>query len=87
MKQPVEEAITRIGGLSRMAEALGIKPASVFRWRERGVPYDRCPAVESHTGVRCDELRPDVTWIRDADGVVTGYQVPVAAPTDQAEAA
>jgi DNA-binding transcriptional regulator YdaS (Cro superfamily) len=41
------------------------------------VPRDHCPAIEAETGVRCEELLPDVVWTRDATGQVTGYHVPL----------
>jgi DNA-binding transcriptional regulator YdaS (Cro superfamily) len=44
------------------------------------IPLDRCPAIEAATAgkVRCEDLRADVDWTRDAKGRVTGYHVRVA---------
>ena len=42
----------------------------VSNWRARGaVAVDACPAIERATGgaVTCEELRPDVEWIRFED--------------------
>jgi DNA-binding transcriptional regulator YdaS (Cro superfamily) len=40
-------------------------------WKARGkVPAEHCPAIERATGVRCEELRPDVPWevLREQSG-------------------
>lgn len=41
------------------------------RWArgERPVPTERCPAIERATAaqVTCEELRPDVVWVRVPD--------------------
>lgn len=49
-------------------------------WHRNGVPEDKCAAIEAATAgaVRCEDLRPDVEWTRDAGGRVTGYHVRVA---------
>jgi DNA-binding transcriptional regulator YdaS (Cro superfamily) len=45
-----------------------ISPQAVHKWGE-SVPEDRCPAIEYATegAVTCDELRPDVSWVRVKD--------------------
>ncbi|WP_336606339.1 transcriptional regulator [Calidifontimicrobium sp. SYSU G02091] len=62
------DVITRLGGPSKVARMLGIKPPSVIGWGGR-VPPDRCPAIERATGgeVTCEQLRPDVRWVRVRD--------------------
>jgi DNA-binding transcriptional regulator YdaS (Cro superfamily) len=64
----VQNVITSLGGPSKVARMLGIKPPSVTGWRNR-VPPDRCPAIEKATGgaVTCEQLRPDVRWVRVPD--------------------
>jgi DNA-binding transcriptional regulator YdaS (Cro superfamily) len=34
----------------------------IYQWKKTRVPADRCPDVEQLTGVRCEDLRPDVNW-------------------------
>lgn len=58
----LEDAIRRAGGLARFARLLGTTPQNVAHWRVRGVPVERCPDIERETGVRCELLRPDVSW-------------------------
>jgi DNA-binding transcriptional regulator YdaS (Cro superfamily) len=32
-------------------------------WKARGrVPAEHCPSIEAATGIRCEDLRPDVNW-------------------------
>ncbi len=74
--------IARAGGRSKVAAACRVRYQAVQKWEANGVPLDRCAAIESATGgqVRCEDLRPDVEWQRDAAGSVTGYLVKVSAP-------
>jgi len=81
---PIELARKHIG-LSQAAFALrlGVSQSTVSSWvcgRINEVPPDRCPEVEALTSghVRCEQLRPDLQWQRDAAGQVTGYVVPLA---------
>lgn len=59
-------AITAMGGLGALAEALEVTTAAVGQWRDgvRQVPAERCVQIESltHGAVRCEQLRPDVQW-------------------------
>ncbi len=61
---PIERAAEVVGGATKLAAALGVTVQVVTNWRTRGVPAERCPAIERATGgaVRCEELRPDVAW-------------------------
>jgi DNA-binding transcriptional regulator YdaS (Cro superfamily) len=60
---PLERAITASGGITKLARALGLKSHAVINnWREARVPADWCPDIEGLTGIRCEELRPDVNW-------------------------
>ena len=77
----LKRAIDAVGSQSELARLLGVLPQHVNNWKTRGVPPDRCPAIESVSGVRCEDLRSDMQWNRDADGRVTGYTTPVAAPS------
>lgn len=59
----LERAIKAAGGISALARALNLKShAVVQQWRLNRVPAEHCPALEAATGVRCEELRPDVPW-------------------------
>lgn len=74
-KQAVERAISAAGGITKLAAALGLKSHAVInQWRLNRVPAEHCPDIERFTRkvaeeagdasliVRCEELRPDVSW-------------------------
>lgn len=54
-----------------------ITPQAVYKWRGAGVPLDKVPLIEvaSRGVVKCEQLRQDVRWLRDAAGNVTAYCV------------
>lgn len=59
------QAIEIVGGVSVLAERIGISPSAPSMWKSRKrVPADYCPAIERLTdgAVRCEDLRPDVDW-------------------------
>lgn len=70
-----------------MARAIGVRQGHVWSWlnRDMQVPFAHCVSIETATGVRCEDLRPDVDWDRDDSGAVTGYRVrfPTAASVEQ----
>lgn len=74
-------AVRAAGGQSALARAIGgpVKQAHVWAWlnRNTNIPAEHCPAIERATGVRCEDLREDLTWNRDDDGSVVEYCVPV----------
>lgn len=54
-----------IRSLNERREASGRHPiarTSVFSWLSTRVPAEYAPDVEALTGVRCEELRPDIDW-------------------------
>jgi len=59
---PLNEAIKRAGGVSRLARQLGVTQGAVSGWKIYGgrVPPARVLAVESLTGVSRYVLRPDI---------------------------
>ena len=60
---PLERAIHEVGGPTNLAKALGLSGhAVIYQWKQNRVPAEHCPDVEALTGVRCEELRPDVNW-------------------------
>lgn len=50
------------GGRAELANRLGVTVAAIGNWKVRGVPSEHCPLIEEITGIRCEELRPDVRW-------------------------
>jgi DNA-binding transcriptional regulator YdaS (Cro superfamily) len=67
----LEEAVKRAGGQSALAKAVGVKQGHVWDWlNSQVVPTLRCAAIEAATGVRCEELRPDLHWVRDGAEVI-----------------
>lgn len=60
---PLERAIDIAHGVSALASAIGVSANAPSMWKTRGnVPAEHCPAIERATGVRCEDLRPDVPW-------------------------
>ncbi len=64
MSMSVEKAIQVVGSQAKLARLMGVKAQHIMNWRLRGVPAERCPAIErvTHGQVRCEDLRPDVDW-------------------------
>lgn len=81
----VFRAATIAGGQTALARAIGgVKQGHIWDWiYSNGLPPPlHCPAIESCTGVVCEELRPDLDWERE-DGRVTGYRVRLPAPAGE----
>lgn len=87
--QALRRAIATQGTQAALAMKLGISSPSISEWLRRGVPIEKCVAIEAATGgqVRVEELRSEIDWIRDPEGQVTGYQVRLAPPATAAPAA
>lgn len=85
----LERALKLAGGTAALARELGVSDSVVSNWKARAsVPLDSCAGIEAATGVTCEDLRPDVEWVRDPAGKVTHYMTPVAAANSpQAKAA
>jgi DNA-binding transcriptional regulator YdaS (Cro superfamily) len=74
---PLELACAAVHGSSRLAELLSarigrpVAKSSISQWKKARVPAELCPDIEAITGIRCEELRPDVSWgvlrIKQAD--------------------
>jgi DNA-binding transcriptional regulator YdaS (Cro superfamily) len=83
--------IDQLGGTVAVARMAGVAPPSVTAWRTRGIPADRCPAIERATDgrVTCEELRADVAWQRVPDPAWPHPEgrpcIDVAAPAGQQE--
>jgi DNA-binding transcriptional regulator YdaS (Cro superfamily) len=65
---PLERAIRLAGGMTSLARKLNERGhqikghATIYQWKATRTPSDYCPDIEAITGVRCEELRPDVSW-------------------------
>lgn len=58
-KCPVDRASDAVGGAVRLAALLEVSPQAISNWKERGVPIERCVAIERLTNVSRRDLRPD----------------------------
>lgn len=54
---PLEPAIKEFG-LKGLADALGESMQTITNWRARGVPANKCAAIEQLTGISRRDLRP-----------------------------
>jgi DNA-binding transcriptional regulator YdaS (Cro superfamily) len=61
----LDKAIQLAGGLTELANKISANPNQVSNWRARGVPIEKCFAIEKATGggVTRKDLRPD-DWQR-----------------------
>lgn len=52
------------GRFSSLAKHLQLTPPVVSDWAtgKKRIPAEQCPKIEEITGIRCEELRPDVRW-------------------------
>ena len=63
LQTPLARAIKVAGGISAMARTLKLSGHAVIQqWRINQVPAEHCPDIEALTGIKCEELRPDVNW-------------------------
>jgi len=71
MRNAVLTAAGMLGSQSALAKLLEISPGAVSQFVSgiRKIPEQRCPSIEVATlgSVKCEELRPDVAWIRVQD--------------------
>ena len=54
----IAAAISKVGGLRRLARLLDINHQSILQWSK--IPYDRLFQIEKLTGVERHVLRPDL---------------------------
>jgi len=45
-----------------IAAKFGVTQQAITNWLARDIPADKCPDIEQLTGIRCEDLRPDVNW-------------------------
>lgn len=63
IETPLDRAVGLADGPTKMARALKLSgPAVVYQWQKTRTPAEKCPDIEALTGVKCEELRPDVNW-------------------------
>ena len=48
-KHPIDRASDVLGGGAKLADTLGVSAQAISNWKERGVPIDRCLAIERAT--------------------------------------
>lgn len=59
---PIDTAITKAGGVGKLAAAIGVVQSAVSNWRVRGnIPAEHCAGIEAatHGAVTRRDLRPD----------------------------
>lgn len=73
---------TSLGSLAAIANACGVSRQAVHRWKR--IPAKCCPAIEAITGIRCEELRDDVEFVREppVTGTVVKYCVRIKKKDD-----
>lgn len=57
-KSPKDRAVEAVGGVTKLANAIGVTRSAVSQWDV--VPMDRVFEVARVTGVPAHELRPDL---------------------------
>jgi hypothetical protein len=55
-----EQIIKGYGGPAKLAHALGLDPALVWRWQKRGIPAAKVGIVSALTGQPFHCIRPDL---------------------------
>jgi DNA-binding transcriptional regulator YdaS (Cro superfamily) len=55
---PLKRAVEALGGLSKMARALGVSPSAASTWKR--APPRHLPRLEQLTGIPGQVLRPDL---------------------------
>lgn len=62
-KHPIDRASDVLGGAAKLAALLGVSAQAISNWKERGVPIERCLAIELATNgeVTRRDLRDD--WL------------------------
>lgn len=67
-REALDRAIDAAGGMTSLARKLTERGHAVkdhrvvYQWKQTGIPAKYCPDIEAITGVRCEELAPDVNW-------------------------
>jgi DNA-binding transcriptional regulator YdaS (Cro superfamily) len=87
---PIQNAISQVGGVTNLARALGVTPQAVCFWRDgkRKIPAEKCSAVELATAGATSrkDLRPDdwrEIWPELASAIVSQPQPAAQAGAEQ----
>lgn len=56
----IERAADDLGSQRALAEAMGVSPQAVNKWKSKRVPPERVLDFERVTGVSRHEIRPDI---------------------------
>lgn len=59
-QEALNNAISKAGSHTALADHFGIAPAAITQWKKAGVPANRVLGLEELTGVSRHDLRPDV---------------------------
>ncbi|MBV5295500.1 MAG: helix-turn-helix domain-containing protein [Curvibacter lanceolatus] len=74
MEHPIDRAGKVVGSLAELGRRLGVTRGAINHWKLPGrfTPAEHCPRIERMTGVRCEELNPEVEWavLRTAQPVI-----------------
>lgn len=75
---PLQRAAQAAGSQAKLAGLIGVNRSFIAQLvsGHRPMPQAVCAKIEAATGVLCEELRPDVQWVRRR-GRVVAYLVPV----------
>jgi len=55
----LREAAQRVGGMSALAQSIGLTRSAIYQWKSR-IPAERVMDIESATGIPRTRLRPDL---------------------------
>lgn len=64
MEHPIDRAGKVVGSLAELGRRLGVTRGAINHWKLPGrhTPAEHCPRIERMTGIRCEELNPEVDW-------------------------
>ena len=67
-KTPLERAIEKAGGQTKLARDIGTTQQGIYYWLKKNkVPAEFCPKIEEATGISKHELRPDIFGTQSED--------------------
>lgn len=87
-ERAIQKVLAKAGGTTAIANLCGpaVKRQNVEYWLRVGaIPPEHCPAIERGTGIPCELLRSDHTWVRVPDPAWAAGKplLDVAASADQ----
>jgi DNA-binding transcriptional regulator YdaS (Cro superfamily) len=73
-RMTIQAAIDRAGGQTALALAIKTRQQQVWKWAKgRPIDPEKAPAIERATGIPCEQLRPDINWVRIPDPAWTWH--------------